>query len=916
MGCGSSAAAEKVPLNGGQSGGPAALESIVPESGASTKPSTSLGSVDRSLESSEGALKDSQGGPKGREEKKAKGIKKANSSSIDVGEKGTATSLSPEEKDVVMTVFKSHFMLSKLTEEQRNQLLSVIHRQSTAAEEVLFRQGEAGDHLYIVKSGTFKVFIGEELRRTMDGKSVFGELALIYSQPRTATVVCDQPGELWRIHGGLVRQMLADVAGKYEQATIDFLNQDSTFSLMPDIDKKILASSCEVRTFKSGEAFLKKGKADENVYIIRDGAVYVTDSSGNQRRLKQGGIFGGKFSAQQEVVEARAASFAVVLSLSPTALGRLIAEIESVIAAASHHSSLVTIPWMQSLSNDAQRRVSSSFENRSFEDGETVVTEGAPPELLVIIEGELCQTNGDTLPHGTIIGAEQVYKGVPMPSGLIARGTTRVSRVSLSHLVAVLVEKDVDQSLLAHATVEKLSVVRKTLQDIPLFKQILDKQLTNIALALESRTYADGSVIFSVRDEPDNFYLIMSGRVEVTIPGKGVVRTLAKGDYFGERGLLFSEPRSATCSAADPVEVLQLTSSVFTSILGKFKDVLEDRIKLQDTDVKLGDLTTLWIIGQGSFGSVRLVESKISRARYALKCIRKNHVVETGQQKNVQTERKILLQLFHPCIVQFVRTFKDEDYIYFLMEFLGGGDLFTAIREIGMLTTPQCHFYSGSVILAIDYVHKCRLMYRDLKPENVLLDDQGFVKLVDFGTAKEGLSSYTLVGTPEYLAPEVILGKGYTFAADWWSTGVMMYEFICGPLPFRSRSGDQIELCRAILEADVKFPSYVKDSAARTILKGLLERRVEQRLASGSMGAVDLMEHPYFRTFDWDAVVSRQLAVPYQPDLEKIRAMYVKPGLSDPDPHDRRPSNASSASGFDSTPGVAKDEKKRWDSDF
>ena len=146
------------------------------------------------------------------EEKKAKGIKKANSSSIDVGEKGTATSLSPEEKDVVMTVFKSHFMLSKLTEEQRNQLLSVIHRQSTAAEEVLFRQGEAGDHLYIVKSGTFKVFIGEELRRTMDGKSVFGELALIYSQPRTATVVCDQPGELWRIHGGLVRQMLADVA--------------------------------------------------------------------------------------------------------------------------------------------------------------------------------------------------------------------------------------------------------------------------------------------------------------------------------------------------------------------------------------------------------------------------------------------------------------------------------------------------------------------------------------------------------------------------------------------------------------------------------------------------------------------------------------------------------------------------------
>lgn len=148
----------------------------------------------------------------------------------------------------------------------------------------------------------------------------------------------------------------------------------------------------------------------------------------------------------------------------------------------------------------------------------------------------------------------------------------------------------------------------------------------------------------------------------------------------------------------------------------------------------------------------------------------------------------------------------------------------------------------------------------------------------------------------------------------------MIYEFICGPLPFRSRSGDQIELCRAILEAEVKFPSYVKDSSARSILKGLLERRVEQRLASGSMGALDLMEHPYFQGFEWDGVLSRTLEVPYVPDLDKIRAMYVPPDAGGGGPggdgdYDGDVVSQSSGSGF----GDEEDKREKgkpWDADF
>jgi len=351
----------------------------------------------------------------------------------------------------------------------------------------------------------------------------------------------------------------------------------------------------------------------------------------------------------------------------------------------------------------------------------------------------------------------------------------------------------------------------------------------------------------------------------------------------------------------------------FVEILGSFRKVLEHRIKLQDTAISFSELQVQKIAGQGAFGEVRLVTHSKTNTKYALKCIKKSHVVETGQQKNVQMERKILMQCYHPCIVQFIRTFKDDNYIYFLMEFLGGGDLFMAIRQIGMLSKPQAQFYAGSIILAIDYVHKCTIIYRDLKPENVLLDSGGHVKLVDFGTAKEGASSFTLVGTPEYFAPEVILGKGYTFSADWWSCGVMMYEFICGPLPFRSSTGDQIELCKAILESEVTFPKYVKDSTARAILKGLLERRAELRL-----GGIDLIEHPYFNkdiVFDWDGVVSHTIEPPFIPNLDQIALSYTppKPNVEEDVKSD------SSGSGFgddDPPPAAATSNKASWDADF
>jgi len=348
--------------------------------------------------------------------------------------------------------------------------------------------------------------------------------------------------------------------------------------------------------------------------------------------------------------------------------------------------------------------------------------------------------------------------------------------------------------------------------------------------------------------------------------------------------------------------------------VGSFKTALMHRIKLQDDQIKMTDLVTQAIVGEGTFGQVALVHHKKDESQcYALKRLRKSHVVKMRQQKSIQVEREVLLLCYHPCIVQFIKSFQDKANVYFLTEFLGGGDLFFAIREIGMLTKPQSQFYSGSIILAIEYLHEMGYMYRDLKPENVLLDSDGWCKLVDFGCCKKATRAYTLVGTPEYLAPEVILGKGYNRCADWWSVGVCTYEFVCGPLPFGTQAEDQLELFREILEAPLRFPPYVKSADATTLLKALLERQPDLRLGSGSGGAKDLKMQAYFKDFSFDKLVTHDITPPWKANMEAVKSNWLPPDAKAPDADDD--DAAEQAEAMSKDPAWAQ-RYKDWDAAF
>merc|ERR1719408_506151 len=273
------------------------------------------------------------------------------------------------------------------------------------------------------------------------------------------------------------------------------------------------------------------------------------------------------------------------------------------------------------------------------------------------------------------------------------------------------------------------------------------------------------------------------------------------------------------------------------------------KIKLQNTSVTMKDLKHIKVVGAGAAGVVRLVEHKTTKTRYALKRVMKS---KGKIPEEVQRECDLLKENDHPFIMCLVKTFETKKSVYMLTELITGGELHAAIRTIPtVLSRSQAQFYCGSIILVLEELAERNIVYRDMKPENVMLEQQGYLKLIDFGIAKkleEGKTrTYTMIGTPHYMAPEVMRGHGYGTEVDIWSLGVMHYEFVCGYLPFADELDDPTEVCTAVLKDSLSFPAGYKDNMGRPFITGLLTRSPKKRLGAGMNGFEDIKTCEYFK---------------------------------------------------------------------
>ncbi|EZA49768.1 cAMP-dependent protein kinase catalytic subunit [Ooceraea biroi] len=304
----------------------------------------------------------------------------------------------------------------------------------------------------------------------------------------------------------------------------------------------------------------------------------------------------------------------------------------------------------------------------------------------------------------------------------------------------------------------------------------------------------------------------------------------------------------------------------YNEILENLKTAFLEKWKLRkEDDVKLEDFERFRTVGTGAFGRVLLVRYKPTATYYAMKILDKAKLVKTKQVDHTRNEKRILQCINFPfttCHISILVS-KDNSYVYMVMPFINGGEMFTHLKRMGKFDESLARFYAAQVALALEYLHHCSLIYRDLKPENILIQESGYIRMTDFGFCKMVDSrTWTLCGTPEYLAPEVILSKGYGKAVDWWSFGVLVYEMNAGYPPFYAQ--DPMKIYEKIVAGKYKFAHHFGEEL-RDILKNILQVDLSRRYGNLKEGSIDIKKHRWFQSIDWVQIYQQKVQPSFIP---------------------------------------------------
>jgi len=554
-----------------------------------------------------------------------------------------------------------------------------------------------------------------------------------------------------------------------------------------------------------------------------------------------------------------------------------------------------------SYTTDEHTAIVDAFESMEVKGGVSVIRQGEAGEKFFVVQSGILdiyirgpegdQKVGNSLTAGSSFGELALMYNTPRAATI----------KSISDCVLWTIDRSTYRGIVVHHKFLRNKQYQEFLRNVEISGKTLssimsEAQIEKMTVSLEREVYNKGEAIIRQGNTGDNFYIIADGDVGVykTAPDghEKKLTVLRRGAYFGEQALLREDVRQASCIAEDKVTVLTLGREDFIDMLGPFEEILKgtarpgaasptpeetseeprvaEPITTEPTEfalnITLADLEMKSTLGCGAFGRVKLCRYPAKDQFFALKCQAKRAIVESGLQEHVLNEMRIMRRIDHPFIARLYLALQDNKFIYFVLELLQGGELFTHLRSRGKLSEQTARFYAASVVYAFSTLHAKKIAYRDLKPENLVMDTNGYVKLVDFGLAKQLLSgkTWTLCGTPDYLAPEIILNEGHDLAVDYWALGVLIYEMVVGAPPFYAE--DPMEVYEKILSGNPVYPTFFTRNLT-DLVKKLLRPQQAKRFGNTRGGTAAVVKHKWFSSFNWAGMENFEMKAPYVPTV-------------------------------------------------
>ena len=694
----------------------------------------------------------------------------------------------------------SHCFLRALEKQARQEIIKEMSLFFVKANVELFKQGAAPGCFYILRQGTCDIYVNNEKKDSIQKGSYFGDTALLYGTCREYTLKTSTDCYMWVMEKKNFRKVIEHILH------ITYEDNNSNISKLPIFgitshDQKIkIANNIYRETHLENKKIYEKGNISNCIYILKDGSINLQRDGKLMKTLSKGECFGAfeVICGNNRITEAIAKEKTHLLTIPVFWLKNLYGDnYRSVLAISIIKLAFMNCPNLKKLNLKFLDEIFNLITFRFYERETEVVKAGEPKNALIIvtIEGELVDNTGKIVcQRNNVLNGKEIYEED------ISKSQSAI-RCRPNSFLAILKNSDLKQHFKCSLKMlgEKSSFIEQ-LRKVNLFKNFTNAKLEVLSKKIKVEKVANGKNLITQGEEGTRFYIIKKGQVDIYVKDK-YIRTMNENEYLGDRALFFKEPRSATAKAHGDMEAYYLEKDAFESVIEKnLKDYLRDRLYLQDNTVQLSDLVYYMKLGSGSYGNVSLVKSSKNKYFYAIKNISCKQILYTQLHQNLELERSILVKIDHPFIVKLVKTMKDKNYVYFLMDYIKGKELFDVIRDIGLLNKYQTQFYGASIMLAVQYLHERKFIYRDIKPENIMVLGNGYIKLIDFGTAKAiNDKTKTIIGTPHYMAPEVILGEGYSFKVDFWSIGICMYEFMCGGVPFGENHEEAMDVYISII---------------------------------------------------------------------------------------------------------------------
>jgi len=715
-------------------------------------------------------------------------------------------------------------LMKRLPKDQHPLVADACQPVEFKAGATIIKQGENGDEFFVIKSGEASVMIqgdsGPPAKvATLKGGDYFGERALLENEARGATITADSALSAYKITRAAFQNLGL-------QNKLQFANRKAVGGQDRD---KVVAKAPTKKTDAEAALITEALKKNENL---------ATMTTLDDARCKQ--------VVERMWKEEVAAGHDLINE------GDLNADYFYVVQ-------------------------EGSFDVYVSAEGDDDMQAGKPP----------VETAGDskvvaTVAAGGSFGELALLYFVPRAATVKAKTKSTVW----------VIDRTSFKEILMKVSDQKIAEYKKYIDNVSLLTSLLAEEKEVVAKALVEMHFCKDELIIQQGEQGNTFYILYEGEVEVVKDNKSVTKLQAsvkrdQAHYFGERALLEAEARAASVKVTtETAKTLVLDRDSFNMLLGPLSELMaraKEQGPRRGSQVGPGmakyanqdkpkdkilrkDLARIGLLGCGGFGTVELYEHKASSETYALKGLSKGYIVKTGMQDSVMNEKNILMMTNSPFIIKLHETYNGAQSLYFLLEPALGGELYaTYNRKRFHGSEAHAKYYTAGTCLAFEHLHERRIIYRDLKPENLLLTEKGHIKLTDMGLAKFVIGkTYTTCGTPDYFAPEVIASVGHTNAVDWWTLGILVFELMAGNPPFESAYPMQIyaKVTKGI--GKVTFPPKCAGTVG-TLIRALLKNEPSERLPMRPGGVKNLKSHTWFDGFDWEKMENLTLEPPYKP---------------------------------------------------